>query len=175
MSLMASLVSISRMQQCLIDTYHEFLLLFYCCVLLEIKLITTTTTISLCITNEISNTVPLVNIMVFNLAEVHCTSISRPYSDVIMRTMASQITSPTIVYSGVYSGADQRKHQSSASLAFVRGIHRWLRKRGTCFHLMTSSCRHDAYSISSKYFLLKINSLSIKLDRSWTSIESFTR
>ena len=30
----------------------------------------------------------------------------------------------TIVYSTVYSGADQRKHQSSASLAFVRGIHR---------------------------------------------------
>ena len=32
----------------------------------------------------------------------------------------------TIVYSTVYSGADQRKHQSSASLALVRGIHRWL-------------------------------------------------
>ena len=38
--------------------------------------------------------------------------------------MASQITSLTIVYSTVYSGEDQRKHQSSASLAFVRGIHR---------------------------------------------------
>ena len=46
------------------------------------------------------------------------------YNDVIMRTMASQITSRTIVYSTVYPGADQRKHQSSASLAFVRGIHR---------------------------------------------------
>ena len=46
------------------------------------------------------------------------------YSDVIMIAMASQITSLTIVYSTVYSGADQRKHQSSASLAFVRGIHR---------------------------------------------------
>ena len=45
-------------------------------------------------------------------------------SDVIMSTTASQITSLTIVYSTVYSGADQRKHQSSASLAFVRGIHR---------------------------------------------------
>ena len=43
------------------------------------------------------------------------------YNDVIMTTMASQITSLTIVYSTVYSGADQ----SSASLAFVRGIHRW--------------------------------------------------
>ena len=41
-----------------------------------------------------------------------------------MGSMASQITSLTTVYSAVYSGANQRKHQSSASLAFVRGIHR---------------------------------------------------
>ena len=47
------------------------------------------------------------------------------YSDVKMGAMASQIPSLTIVYSTVYSGADQRKHQSSASLAFVREIHRW--------------------------------------------------
>ena len=46
------------------------------------------------------------------------------YGDVIMGMIASQITSFTIVYSTVYSGANQRKHQSSASLAFVRGIHR---------------------------------------------------
>ena len=44
--------------------------------------------------------------------------------DVIMSAMASQITSLTIVCSNVYSGADQRKHES-ASLAFVRGIYRW--------------------------------------------------
>ena len=43
-----------------------------------------------------------------------------------MDTMASQITSLTIVYWTVYSVADLRKHQSSASLAFVQGIHRWL-------------------------------------------------
>ena len=47
------------------------------------------------------------------------------YCDVIMGAMAFQITSPTIVYSTVYSVTDQRKHQNSASLAFVRGIHRW--------------------------------------------------
>ena len=46
------------------------------------------------------------------------------YNDVIMGAIASQITSLTIVYAMVYSGADQRKHESSASLAFVRGIHR---------------------------------------------------
>ena len=69
------------------------------------------------------------------------------YSDVIMSMMASQITSLTIIYSTVYLGTYQRKHQSSASMAFVCGIHRWpvnsphrwtvTRK---CFHLMTSSC-----------------------------------
>ena len=69
------------------------------------------------------------------------------YNDVMMTTMASQITSLTVVYSTVYSDGDQRKHQSSASLAFVWGIHRdrWIPRtkgqlRGKCFHLMTSSC-----------------------------------
>ena len=42
-----------------------------------------------------------------------------------MGAMASQITSLTIVYSIVYSRADQRRHQSFALLAFVKGIHRW--------------------------------------------------
>ena len=47
------------------------------------------------------------------------------YNDVIMSAIASLITSLTVVYSTDYSGADQRKQQSSASLAFVRGIQRW--------------------------------------------------
>ena len=74
------------------------------------------------------------------------TRLVQHYNDVIMGAMASQITSLTIVYSTIYSDVHQRKHQSSASLAFVRGIHRWpmnsppkgpvTRK---CFHLMTSS------------------------------------
>ena len=45
--------------------------------------------------------------------------------DVIMGAITSQITSLKNVYSIVYSGADQGKHQSSASLAFVWGLHRW--------------------------------------------------
>ena len=64
-----------------------------------------------------------------------------------MTTMASQITSLTVVY----SDADQRKHQSSLSLAFVCGIHRgqWIPRTkgqlcGKCFHLMTSSCHFTA-------------------------------
>ena len=40
--------------------------------------------------------------------------------------IASQITILTIVYSTIYLGVDQRKHQSSASLAFLRRIHRGL-------------------------------------------------
>ena len=65
-----------------------------------------------------------------------------------MTTIASQITSLMVVYSTVYSDADQRKYQSSASLAFVWGIHwdRWIPRtegqlRRKCFHLMTSSCQ----------------------------------
>ena len=42
-----------------------------------------------------------------------------------MGKMVSQITSLTIVYLNVYSGVDQRKHQSSTSLAFERGIYWW--------------------------------------------------
>ena len=56
---------------------------------------------------------------------------SAHYGDVIMDTMASQITSHTIVYPTVYSDTDQRKHQSSAPLAFVWGIHRWKRWKYT--------------------------------------------
>ena len=47
------------------------------------------------------------------------------YSDVVLSGMASQITGVSIVYSAVWPGADQRKHQSSASLAFVTG-HQWI-------------------------------------------------
>ena len=46
------------------------------------------------------------------------------YNDVIMTMITSQITSLTVVYSTVYADADKRKHQSSASLALVWGIHR---------------------------------------------------
>ena len=49
---------------------------------------------------------------------------SNHYTDVIMGAMASQITNLTIVYSIVYSDIDQRKHQSSASLAFVNSPHK---------------------------------------------------
>ena len=84
--------------------------------------------------------------------------------DVIMTTMASQITSLTVVYSTVHLGAYQRKHQSSASLAFVRGIHRdrWIPRtkgqlRRKCYHLMTSSWQ-SCLPASTKCIWLKCSS-----------------
>ena len=66
----------------------------------------------------------LVLVIVFVLSQWWFGIFVCHYDDVIMSAIASQITSLTIVYSTVYSGADQSKHQSSASLAFVWGIHR---------------------------------------------------
>ena len=75
-----------------------------------------------------------------------------------MSAIASHITSLTVVYSTVYCGADQRKHQSSALLAFVWRIHRdrWIPRtkgqlRGKCFHLMTSSCENGNPLIIRNY------------------------
>ena len=94
-------------------------------------------------------------------------------NDVIMTTMASQITSLTVIYSTVYSDADQRKHQSSASLAFVWGIHRdrWIPRtkgqlRGKCFHLMTSSWFKGAvsYRFSQGLLTLMCNNSELKAD-----------
>ena len=101
------------------------------------------------------------------------------YDDVIMNTIASQITSLMIVYSTFYSDADQSKHQSSASLAFVWGIHRdrWIPRtkgqlRGKCFHLMTSSWKalqrnevhiswHVPHVPTCTYFHLVVVSISV--------------
>ena len=82
-----------------------------------------------------------------------------------MGTIASQIISLTNVYSTVYSGADQRQHQSSASLAFVRGIHRGIPRtngqlRGKCFHLMTSSWALGFVSSNNLPTYLKYQSLA---------------
>ena len=85
----------------------------------------------------------------FHILSKHHACHEIHYIDVIRSAIASQITSLPILYPPVYSGADQRKHQSSASLAFVWGIHRWpvntphkgpvTRK---CFYLRTSSYMH---------------------------------
>ena len=79
-------------------------------------------------------------------------NFAKHYSDVIMGTIAFQITSLTSVYSTVYSDAYQIKHQSYASLALsCREFcgDRWIPRangqwRGKCFHLMTSSCNYTS-------------------------------
>ena len=62
-------------------------------------------------------------IIVYGYQCMWCNFSYAHYNDVIMGAIASQIISLTIEYSTVYSDADQRKHQSSVSLAFVWGIH----------------------------------------------------
>ena len=54
-------------------------------------------------------------------AEIHAMPI-RVYHNFHIHHNGKKITSLTIIYSTV---ADQGKHQSSTSLVFVRGIHRW--------------------------------------------------
>ena len=80
-----------------------------------------------------------------------------------MSVMASQTTVVSIAYSTVRSGVDQRKHQSSASLAFVNGIHQWPvnsphkgQVSRKCFHLMTS---------------FRVLSKSIELHNIWYSLK----
>ena len=61
---------------------------------------------------------------ILSSTEIYRTNPLYHYCDVIMGSMASQITSLMSINSTVHSGADQRKHQGSALLAFVQGIHR---------------------------------------------------
>ena len=91
------------------------------------------------------------------------------YSDVIMSGMASQINSVSIVYSTVCSGADQRKHQSSASLAFVRGIHRWQRTSNA--ENVSIWWRRYAFNVDSDHiddFSARLHALAMEILRYWT-------
>ena len=85
-------------------------------------------------------------VLCFTAADNAKQKIVKHYNDVIMSEIASHITSLTIVYSIVHSDADQRKHQSSASLALCGEFTGdwWIPRtngqlRGKCFHLITSS------------------------------------
>ena len=82
-----------------------------------------------------------------------------------MGAIASQIASLTIVYSIVYSDADQRNHQSLASLAFCAD--RWIPRtngqlRGKCFHLMTSSWFWRTLTVSSRPRAAALNLNEVK-------------
>ena len=64
-------------------------------------------------------------VIVFHVIHLPLDIFDDHYNGVIISAMASQITGFSIAYSTVCPGTDERKHQSSASLAFVRGNHRW--------------------------------------------------
>ena len=78
------------------------------------------------------------------------------YCDVIMAVMASKITSLAI-YSTVYSYVDQRKHQSSASLVFVRGLHRWPVNSPHKWPVNVSIwwCHHGSSAWAHEIFIIK--------------------
>ena len=102
----------------------------------------------------------------------NCGKLHQNLHMTLQGTVASQITSLTIVYSAAYSDADQRKHHSSASMAFVRVIHRspvnsphkWPVTR-KCFHLMTSSWIVRA--LFSCDYIIKWESHQIPLSLTW--------
>ena len=90
-----------------------------------------------------------------------------------MGAMESQIISITIVYSTVYSGADQRKHQSSASLALggeftgdrwipaqmasnAESVSIWWRHHGPKFVIFKSISNVDISSTSCEIALMWI-------------------
>ena len=105
------------------------------------------------------------SVVIIILRRNMCSAPQTHYGYVIMGAIVSQITSLTIVYSTVYSDADQRKHQSSASLAFVWGSHRgpmdsphkWPVTR-KIFRLMTTSWSviEGNYSIPCVVLLLEL-------------------
>ena len=78
------------------------------------------------ISNHIYNHIHYSGVMMGAMAS-QITSLTIVYSTVYScaDAVASQITSITITYSTVHSGTNHRKQQSSTSLAFVRGFHRW--------------------------------------------------
>ena len=110
------------------------------------------------------------------------------YGDVITGAIASQITSLMIIYSTVYSDVDQRKHQSSESLAFVWGIHRgpvvimaacvyiarfsvWLGSNSRCVGQVLISGLYNSYLIFYlSYFFVSNDTLFCKVPRHYFSI-----
>ena len=97
-----------------------------------------------------------------------------------MSAMASQTTGASIVYLTVCSDVDQRKHQSSVSLAFVRQIHRWpvnsqdkgpvTRKMLPFDDVIMAVNQHRGRS--STYWSPKCLNLTLKSDK-WESFKAF--
>ena len=84
-------------------------------------------------------------------------SSSLHYNDIIMSAMVSGITSLMIVYSTVCSSSDQRKHQSSTTLAYVRGIHQWLVNSPHKGSVTRKMFPFDDLIMIQAYFTLKVD------------------
>ena len=96
----------------------------------------------------------------------------RHCNGVIMSATASQITSLTIAYSTVCSGADKRKHQSSASLAFVRGIYRWPVNSPHKGPVMRKMLPFDDIIMGKRYRLMIIRATSYLCMLAWVTGEA---
>ena len=93
--------------------------------------------------NLVPNTQSMTACLTADLS-LELTNSDTRYNGVIVSAMALQITGVSIVFLTVGLVAYQRIHQNSSSLALARGLHRWPvnsphKRRGICFHLMTSS------------------------------------
>ena len=92
-----------------------------------------------------------------------------------MSRLPSQITSVLIVYTTICSGADQRKYQSSATLAFVRGFH-WRPAnslhKGPVMRKMFPF--HDIIMAWTNAGLLSIGPFRIHLSKVWIKIWKFS-
>ena len=102
------------------------------------------------------------------------------YNDVIMSKIASQVTSLTSVYSTVYSNADQRKHQSSTSLAFVQGIprrpgnslHKWpVTRKMFPFDDVIMNCQ--ALTVKYECFICLLSYIATMILNSWNASSGF--
>ena len=132
---------------------------FKCKIYTSIKFYTYTDITFVGVCAKVYNTMTYIGQIIAHKVLVKCSCREETiwhYIDVIMITMVGVSNHQPLGCLLIYSGADQRKHQSSASLAFAREINRdrWIPRtkgqlRGKCFHLMTSpwvrlnQCHHN--------------------------------
>ena len=96
------------------------------------------------------------------------------YSDVTFSTMVSQINSVPIVYPTVCSSPDQRKHQSSASLAFVREIHRRPGNSPVTVEFPAQRAS-NAENVSIWWLIMRLTSVACKESSALCHILSFVK
>ena len=117
---------------------------------------------------SISSTSDSINVYIIQSWRYH-------YTDVI-----SQITSLPVVHSNVYSGAQQRKHQTSVSLSFVSRIHHWpvnsLHKGPvTLWYCKQHYSEWDKVTFNTLNSQMTTHSLSLRPTYGMTIVTIFTR